>query len=289
MQRKHKRKRKKPKPNLSTKHNTKKSHMNIDTKKTKNVKRKITKTQPNIPLKSRNHLNHLLDNKINKYSANCSTESSVKKCAAAARIINALKYYEPINTKKGNNESNKCILQQYIHSVYTSKQLLNDFIHIKTLHNHKLEQMQKFVTSSLNKKPCNINHCISLARHNRDRNYHIDDGQNDDSKDDNNWILIRDTFDNIHSYLFHTFDLGLRIKKSDLKKIKDTEQDEKAEPGDCVDFYFKKITYALRKNNKKIKTFGRFKTNKYNIDNNTMATFSMEEKHQTARSWTDGL
>ena len=199
---------------------------------------------------------------------------SIDECMSIKRMIIVLRFYESLNIIKNNNPHSISMLINWINDSYTAHKLLDDFIHINTIHNNKLEEIQKYIVQQLEIKVCDINHCISLARHNRDRKLDRNHDTMNEGEDDQ-WIFIRDTFDNIHSYLFHTFDMGLKIKQQEIDKIKakiekTMSEDDQKYNVDCMDKYFKNITHVLQKNNKKLKSFGRFKGTKYQINATNM-------------------
>jgi len=102
----------------------------------------------------------------------------------------------------------------------------------------------------------------------------------------------------VHAYFFHSFDLGLRLKRNELARIRNLsstmELDE--EGAMCTDKGFKSIAQILRKNSKKIKTFHRYKkSHKYLIDKaaaerKRKAAVRPEPKaDETRATWKNGL
>ena len=127
----------------------------------------------------------------------------IQQCSCTKRIIMALHHYQTVNRE--NNEETRDNIVKFFKHVY--KGLLNDFIHIITYHNDtiELEEIQEILLKDSDTNPCDISNCLMASRYHRDRT-------KDDIKcdDDEIHMFYRDIMDQIHCYLYHLFDMGLR-------------------------------------------------------------------------------
>ena len=112
------------------------------------------------------------------------------------RIITAMKYYSNIN----QNEEKT---MNFVTNIY--KSLLNDFIHTQ-YHNHQINEIgfndhqiwihsMHFIMSFL------INHY----------NEHKQNKEKKDENDSEEFIFYKDVLNTIHCFIFHSYDLGLRL------------------------------------------------------------------------------
>eukprot|EP01084_Bolivina_argentea_P218959 371456_1 len=126
-------------------------------------------------------------------------------CACVNRIVSALRYYSSLdqNHKHAKNE-----LIKYCSVTY--KSLLDDYVHIVTNHNNGTDLNE--ILNVMNHSECRIINCTSASRHYRDRNMNIID--NDKSETINkDFTFFSDILDSIHCFLFHLYDIGLRVKE----------------------------------------------------------------------------
>ena len=97
--------------------------------------------------------------------------------------------------------------------------MLNDFLHILDKHKEELQYILGIMITDFNIW-CDWNNCDILKRHNRNKEK---DGYNLKINEDENFVFYRDTMDNIHCYICHSYDVGLRVK---LDKQYNVFQDE---------------------------------------------------------------
>ena len=135
----------------------------------------------------------------------------------------------------------------------TYPQLLDDYIHIMINHQHDIEQVLKSNIDLCLMNECNINNCIGISRHFRDRQNEITITPSSSSWKCQECSLMNkstnsqcqacfelacdlsfyiDLLDSIHCHWFHSYDLGLRVKMDDIIKQTDDEK------GDHDEFYY---------------------------------------------------
>eukprot|EP01084_Bolivina_argentea_P279157 477212_1 len=185
-----------------------------------------------------------------------------KGCRYTTRVISALKDYESLDI---NNDSNKSELIKLCYQSYPS--LLDDFIHVLDEHNNEpdLDLIFNLLANTGEFMECNVNKCTFAMRYHRDRH---NDTQSTD--EDPQFIFYRDLMDQIHCFLYHLYDTGLRIKSPHKKHAHtDTTDDNKA----WFDENFASICDALNKTKQQTS----YQTNKFSIisnyDNRVKDTF----------------
>ena len=164
----------------------------------------------------------------------------LSNCYEIRRIISALIFYsttDPINNKKHESK-----FMEYFNEIYP--ELLDDYIHIMDHHQYDMEQVLKVLKSDMELlSECNINNCVAIKRHFRDR-------ERDKITPSISWkcqqcnsmnpqcpkcceiahelTFYIDILDSIHCHWYHSFDLGLRVRNDDIKQLKDDEADEQS-------------------------------------------------------------
>ena len=206
-------------------------------------------------------------------------KGTVKDCECLQRIIFALKYYNKLNII--NKESDKDKLVELGMDIYHS--LLDDYTHILLKHNQSLEEIFNFMIYSSNMRRCELFGCSAATRHHRDRRkdnqkYANMTASDDEHEYDEHFMFYMDTMDGIHCYLYHLYDVGYRVKKSEIESdIHDEEKEDINDiKGDVFDATFSKINKIVKAKEKELKTLKGFnsnrqKSNKFNLNANIKA------------------
>eukprot|EP01084_Bolivina_argentea_P250451 419600_1 len=196
---------------------------------------------------------------VNEY--NC----GVKECECIHRIINALKYHSSIKDKENSNI-------QLLEYCMEYKVLLDDYIHIVTKHNNTddLDEIYNILTTDYQFSDCNINRCGFSVRHYRNRNIEEEKKQSDEEE---NSVFYGELMDRIHCYIFHLYDFGMRVRRSDFE----TEIKEEISTN-YIDNTFKNIKNVIQTKLKLLREIDGIQLldseiNKFNINNNDRRTF----------------
>ncbi len=86
--------------------------------------------------------------------------------------------------------------------------LIDDYIHFNNHHSHEIQNINHEITNEASIfNACKISKCVFTSRH-----------HNQISKTNENILtptehFYKTTMDSLHFYLFHCFDVGIRIKK----------------------------------------------------------------------------
>eukprot|EP01084_Bolivina_argentea_P186755 321814_1 len=216
---------------------------------------------------------------------------SVNDCQQTKKIIKALKYFSTISDFEKDETKDNFV--KYCQEIYP--EMLNDHIHILTVHNSygDLDIIYKSLLEEYEFSECNVENCLlSLRYYNNDRaknvrheEYELYEEQelaeNHELKEEsNNFIFYRDIMDQIHCYLFHMCDIGMRIHRDDVK-----ENNDPFEEG-YIDNKFKEIRDTVKAKIKKIKDISGINT--YSIK--SKFTIKTLEIQTTAKdTFMDGL
>eukprot|EP01084_Bolivina_argentea_P226553 382678_1 len=153
----------------------------------------------------------------NEQRCNIQNENSevVNSCSHLLRITHALKYYQSLLSSKNLNKQD--LLGEFCCEVYCT--FLDDYIHLISVHSFNIVSIGQDLYENHNFNPCKISACKLTQRHYRNR---IQDENMDDLD------FYTEKFDNVHFYLFHLNDLGLRMtnnNKTTDSKITDQKND----------------------------------------------------------------
>ena len=121
------------------------------------------------------------------------------QCTATKRLFAALKYYQHMN-------SNQSLFTEFMNDVY-STQCLDDFNHLVLHHGNDLEAMTQSVRDDTEFERCNdLMRCAYTQRHHRAiRRKRRGSAELND-------CFYAQTMDSLHFWLFHQFDVGLRVQ-----------------------------------------------------------------------------
>ena len=145
-----------------------------------------------------------------KYSQ-CSSDEFLN-CASIPRLIQALAYYAKLDVI--GNEGDRNDFVRFVTEIYP--ELLNDFTHLVSQHNHSLQQIKEHF---LEDTACKIATCEHSSRHYRqEKKKQVDYSVK--HKLDPELVFFIDLMDSLHFYLFHCIESGFRdIKTSDSESI----------------------------------------------------------------------
>eukprot|EP01084_Bolivina_argentea_P299671 516560_1 len=192
-----------------------------------------------------------------------------QRCDHSIKIIHALKYYSLLTKYEQSSDTFQNKLVYFSVEIYPS--LVEDFIHIIQYHNNDLYDISHLLSTNYDMK-CNIKNCLSLQRH---YSHNLDPKQ-DDKTLKYDFVFFRNLFDSIHCYLFHCYDIGLRIKTDETKIENDN------------DVQFENIREIISEKNDTLKLANdsRFSSGKYKLNINATGAQSNETDDCT---YIDGL
>ncbi len=205
----------------------------------------------------------------------------------------ALKYYQLLNIQR--NQDNIKTFTHFINNIY-KKQIINDYIHVLDQHSDDLENIHnQLLNDNHYSDICKVSDCSIIDRHyntkrrmgrkpqqigsrysnkrsakiERSKQHpEIDDIDHDLEKfqenTDGNILFYCDLLDNIHHFLFHLFEIGVRIKTTD------DEMKEYYNNNYNHDALFYKLSLSIKEKkfefDSKINRFKNKQNNKYKIN-----------------------
>ena len=183
---------------------------------------------------------------INKY----------RECDHLNRMIHALQYYQLLNIHQ--NTSNIHLFMHFCMEIY--KELLNDYQHIITIHGDQLETInQQLINNNDNLKQCHHSNCMLFKRYYNNSRTAItnESSATSDScvttKFDGETLFFCELFDNIHHWLYHLYDVGMRVKSSVINHHQNNDEKNDNEDDDqYVDHEFRRIMSHIRERKEKV-------------------------------------
>eukprot|EP01083_Nonionella_stella_P194580 717603_1 len=186
--------------------------------------------------------------------------SDYTKCDAMRRLITSSKYNSMLKTKK--SEDSDEILIRFMTEVYNEKGkgLIDDYIHFQEHHEHELERINHDLIESNGFSDCSIGECEYTKRH-------MQQQSTTTSASDAQLSFYGEIFDALHFHLFHCFEAGLRVRRSDDND--QMEEEEKATKDQYFDAQFARMNRRILERHHNTASFDRFSTKhtKFNIVN----------------------
>eukprot|EP01083_Nonionella_stella_P046159 123577_1 len=149
-----------------------------------------------------------------------------------------------------------------MNEVYNGKNkgLIDDYIHFKDKHEHELERITRELIQSNGFSDCSIGECEYTKRH-------MQQQSTTTSASDAQLSFYGEIFDALHFHLFHCFEAGLRVRRSDDND--QMEEEEKATKDQYFDAQFARMNRRILERHHNTASFDRFSTKhtKFNIVN----------------------
>eukprot|EP01084_Bolivina_argentea_P050623 93109_1 len=199
---------------------------------------------------------------------------STATCSSIKRIISYLNQYQNVDDinevyKLFNNKKTPYLSNDFNHVLMyhlgDNKSTLESANEYESIHN----LIQDKVTN------CDLSKCAKFLRNNRNRETDIIKLK---LKDKNNAKYYIDTMDCIHSYFMHSFDVGFRIKQSELDNIiiqSENKQNENNDNQLIQDAIVPKLSILLQNKREKMKNIcglARIENTKYVTSVNSFTT-----------------
>eukprot|EP01084_Bolivina_argentea_P285761 490100_1 len=185
--------------------------------------------------------------------------SSILDCNQIKRIIYALKYCAYLDEKH---------LIEFCANQY--KYLIDDFNHIIIDHHDDMESIYELIHNKYKSllPLCTLISCLFYKRSNRNRDE--DEHNVEFNSNDTQYIVWRDLLDQIHCFMLHLFDAGLRVNKKEIYNI--FSDDNEYDNEHCFDSVFDSIYNSTINQRKQLEQLGLrngrkwYKGKKFNIN-----------------------
>lgn len=181
------------------------------------------------------------------------TPNIIDGCGYLKRLITATIFYEKLDII--NNQKDRQMFNNFILNIYQD-QFLNDYNHLIKNHQYDLEEIYKQIHTHYKIHiHCNhIKNCRKSFRHNQRQYTEIEEQSNSDDIDSDDLLQFYAlTMDSLHFYLFHLYDVGLRVMSNN------NQQDEETKSDGLIDHNFSRIHNTIQDRRKTADTyFNRF-------------------------------
>ena len=197
-------------------------------------------------------------------------KDSNNHCNPLKRLSAILNIYHKLDIVK--NQLHQNMFMQLMTTMYTS--FLDDFNHLLIKHKDHLQNIHESMTAADQHGICDIERCKFTMRRFGDDG--ADKSQKMDTKNeiDGKFRFYKNTVDSLHFYIFHLYDLGMRIKDNEYNDEQDENDDDMKEVDKSIKYelYFKRVRRMISDRSQIGLEFDRFQSNhnKFNIsgDNN---------------------
>eukprot|EP01084_Bolivina_argentea_P128178 226609_1 len=177
---------------------------------------------------------------------------SLSTCTSLNKIVKYLEEYQtiaPVDIPKTFNKQNyPSLTDDFNHILFAhlgddkpQKQIQNEYLQI---HNYIMNKL----------KTCKVESCMKFQRNNRQRDTQRISLKNDDETDielksDTEYYI--DTMDTIHCFFVHSYDVGYRVRTSELideneKKIDEEHDDDNEDNVENIELHEDKIMIRLK-------------------------------------------
>eukprot|EP01084_Bolivina_argentea_P282866 484316_1 len=183
---------------------------------------------------------------------------SYEDCGALNHLMTALKYYESIRDTKYQ------LFDEYCDEKYPN--ILNDYIHFILCHSNQIEEINKSILHNNGCGHCNITECAVFNRYYNDNGRRMMD-KSDSLSNDEIFPFYSDLFDRFHYFIYHLFDVGIRIKADEMNEIENKQAEH-----NLIDYKFVQKQKLI--NDKR----DQYKINRFN-DNNNKYTLNIQNNN----------
>jgi len=156
-----------------------------------------------------------------------------------------------------DEEKKKALLVEFMETVYQS--VLDDTAHFVKEHPEDIQRVWAEWTEQYGFAKCSVAECVKTARHYGRRRAPKKEAA-EQKEDDALFSFYESTFDRLHNYLAHLFQMGLRV---DMASLVESDEKEEALEGVTVDLLFAAERDQIRSMRKECKLDD--ENNKFNI------------------------
>eukprot|EP01084_Bolivina_argentea_P083788 151683_1 len=156
----------------------------------------------------------------------CFGNDGTDDCDALHRLTQALQYHSVMNQEEFTD-----------FCVNNYKNALNDHIHFMTVHSNQIEKIHNKLIHNNNISGCTLSKCNVFVRHYRNARGTQKIKQTEHKSNDEIYTFYTDLFDRFHLFIYHLFDIGLRISSNE---INNSEKKEIKLNEEYIDYIFSK-------------------------------------------------
>ena len=159
-----------------------------------------------------------------------------ERCSALKRLCTASLHFDAIKCLNMEEMTKKMLWVEFNEELY--RNALEDTIHLVTKHDNDIQQIQREWTEQYGLPKCSISECTKTERHySRDRRERKKKRNN--GEEDALYAFYQSVHDRAHHFLFHLFDIGMRVETQSVAQgAEDEEEKEPNSEGVAVDKLF---------------------------------------------------
>ena len=146
------------------------------------------------------------------------------RCSSLLRLCTASRYIDAVTASKLAEDEQMALLVEFNEEAYNM--ILDDTIHVVNEHSDDVQQVQSEWIEHFGFPKCTVSNCVKTTRHyGRGRKEMKKDVHGDDHSDPL-YEFYRSLYDRVHHFVWHLYDIGLRVDINSLG-LNGGESDEK--------------------------------------------------------------
>ena len=136
------------------------------------------------------------------------------RCSSLLRLCTASRYIDAVTASKLDEEEQRALLVEFNEEVYNM--MLDDTIHVVNKHSDDVQQVQTEWTEHFGFPKCTVSNCVKTTRHYGRGRREMRNDMNGDDQLDPLYEFYRSLYDRAHHFVFHLYDIGLRVDINSL-------------------------------------------------------------------------
>ena len=164
-----------------------------------------------------------------------------ESCAYTKRLCTASMYFHALTSSTTLNEEEiKTLFVDFNQNVYLS--LIDDTAHFISDHDKDIQRVHREWTELCGLPKCSVSKCAQTTRHHgRQRRAQIMDSENGDEL----YSFYESLYDRVHLFIFHLFDIGMRVNSSSLTPSAESQDIQFAAERDHIKIQRKKCNLSV--------------------------------------------
>ena len=150
-------------------------------------------------------------------NSRCSDSSDdipiTERCSTLKRLCTASLYFDAINSSKLGDAIKRTLWVKFNEEVYQN--VVEDTIHLMQKHDNDIQHIQREWTERYELPKCTVSECTMTTRHygrgRRDTKMEIGN-----DKEDTLYAFHQSLHDRVHHFLFHLFEIGMRVDTTSM-------------------------------------------------------------------------
>ena len=165
-------------------------------------------------------------------TAECNRNSDdipiTERCSRLKRLCTATKYSNTLRTNPTlKDDEKRSLFMEFNEDVYHS--LIDDFTHLIQEHDRNIDRIHTEWTELYQVPKCSVSECARTKRHYaRERSAKK---ESNIKEHDAMYSFYESVYDSVHYYIFHLFEVGLRVDASSLSVSEDGDEKQDMESG----------------------------------------------------------